>query len=73
MTAPLFPRCTPDLCVRCRKKMTPGDRVTIVHIVTGIARNPDNPMQMGAYLSGEFEMAHLDCADVSLEGRVLSR
>lgn len=72
MTAPLYPRCSPDLCIRCRKKMAPGDRVTIVHIVQAVVKNPDNPLQMGAMLSGEFEMAHVDCADSSLNGRMLS-
>ena len=71
MTAPLFPRCSPDLCVRCRKKFQPGDRISIVNIVERTGAHPDNPMQMGAWLSSEFEMAHVECADVSLAGRVL--
>lgn len=73
MTAPLYPRCSADLCVRCRKKLDPGDRVTIVHIVEKVMRNPTNPLQMGAMLSGEFEMSHVDCADTSLEGRLITR
>lgn len=71
MTAPLHPRCSPDLCIRCRKKFAPGDRVVIVHIVQTILKNPDNPLQMGAMLSGEFEMGHVECADTSLEGRLI--
>lgn len=71
MSIPLYPRCSPDLCVRCRKKFMPGDRVNIVHIVSQTGKNPDNPAQMGAWLSSEFEMAHVECADTSLEGRLI--
>lgn len=72
MSAPLYPRCSPDLCVRCRKKFGMGDRVALVHIVTAVGKNPDNPAQMGAWLSSEFEMAHIDCADAALNGRMLA-
>jgi len=71
MTAPAYPRSAPNLCIRCRKVFERGDRVQIVHIVSSVGKNPDNPMQMGAWLSAEFELAHVECADRGLEGVVI--
>jgi len=69
----LHPRCSPDCCVRCRQRFLPADRVVVVHIVSKTGPAPDNHMQMGAWLSAEFELAHVECADPGLSGRVLSR
>jgi len=45
--------------------------VFIVNIIDHTGTNPDNPMQMGAWLSGEFEIAHVVCTDTSLNGSII--
>jgi hypothetical protein len=66
----LRPRCDSQQCVRCRKRLSPGDRVQLVMIVEKLGRNPATK-ELGAFLSPEFEMAHIDCNDTSLNGRVI--
>lgn len=69
---PLTPRVDTDTCVCCRKKLKPGDRVQIAQIVASIGRNQAAGGMMGAYISEEFELAHINCSDVSLSGRVIA-
>ena len=71
MTAPLHPRGNADTCIKCRKKFVAGDRVQIVHIVTGTGRNPRNPRELGAFLSDEFEMSHASCLDPQLSSEII--
>jgi hypothetical protein len=66
-----LPRTDASTCVVCRKKFTPGDRVTTCFIVEKIGRNPET-REFGAFLSENFEMAHINCADPALSGRVIS-
>lgn len=68
---PTHPRCASDTCVRCRKKFSTGDRSQIVMIVDKVGRNPKT-QEIGAFLSEQFELAHIDCADVGLSGRIIS-
>lgn len=63
MHVPLHPRCGTDVCVKCRKKFKPGDRVTVVNIIEKLGANPNNLREQGAWLTGEFEMAHFLCED----------
>lgn len=51
----------------------PGDRVTIVYIVQKVGKNPDSKrLDIGAYLSEDFELAHITCSDPGLEARILT-
>lgn len=63
----LRPRGNTDVCVRCRKKFMPGDRVHMVHIVQSTGPNPENLREMGAWLTGEFELVHDDCRNPELK------
>lgn len=67
----IYPRCNGDTCVKCRRKFQRGDRVVIVHIVENVGSNPSNPREVGAWLSGEFEMQHSICADPGLDSTLV--
>ena len=54
-------------CAVCRKQFKPGDRISTVYIVMSVGRNPGNK-EFGSFLSEEFEMAHINCADPQLMG-----
>jgi hypothetical protein len=69
----LHPRCGTDTCVRCRKKFEPGDRATVVNIVDRVGVNPDNIRQQGAWLTGEFELLHVDCKNPGLDNSISLR
>lgn len=71
MPAPLAPRSDTSICVSCRKKFNPGDRVQIVHIVVNTGRNPAHGNIPGAWLSEEFEIAHFTCADATLSSVII--
>ena len=71
MNTPAHPRGNADTCIKCRKKFDKGDRVQIVHIVTGTGRNPHNPREFGAFLSDEFEMSHISCLDPQLSSDII--
>jgi hypothetical protein len=62
----LQPRGSADTCIKCRKKLKPGDRVQPIYIVEKTGANPGNLREMGAYLLSEFEMAHISCRDPEL-------
>lgn len=67
MSASLQPRCNADTCVKCRNVFKQGDRVVPVQFVVKVGRAPDNHMQVGAWLSHEFELVHFDCTDPACE------
>jgi hypothetical protein len=71
MTAPLHPRGNADTCIKCKKKFEKGDRVQMAFIVIGTGKNPHNPQELGATLSEEFEMTHINCADRQLEALIM--
>jgi hypothetical protein len=73
MAASVRARFDSDTCARCRQKLTSGDRVVTVFIVQSVGRNPHarTPWERGAFLSDEFELVHVSCVDVALEGRVI--
>ena len=54
------------MCGKCRKKLQPGDRVTQAYIVDRTGANPNNIVLLGAWLSEEFELTHIDCRDPDL-------
>lgn len=71
MSVTIHPRCESDTCVRCRRKFKSGDRVQVVNIVEKLGVNPNNLKQSGAWFSGEFEVAHANCADPSLDASIV--
>ena len=60
------PRVDSTMCGRCRKKLQPADRVTQAFIVDRVGANPNNIAALGAWLSEEFELVHIDCRDPDL-------
>lgn len=56
-----------DKCAHCRRNFKPGDRVNIAHIITKIGKDPKGVDGMGAFLSPDFEIAHVRCEDPGLE------
>lgn len=58
-------------CARCRKLLSPGDRVQMAMIVQGIGRNPSTK-SIDALIGEEFELAHIDCKDTSLSGKLIT-
>lgn len=58
-------------CARCRKDFMPGDRVVTAFIIVGKGRNPSTK-NIEAMLGEEFELAHVDCRDASLSGRLIT-
>jgi len=71
MVKQIHPRCNGDTCILCRRKFEAGDRVQVVHIVEKIGANPMSPRDVGAWLSSEFELKHVICADTGLEGALI--
>lgn len=71
MTAPIHPRGNADTCMKCKKKFEMGDRVQMALIVVGTGRNPKNPRELGAMLSEEFELVHINCADPQLSSALI--
>jgi hypothetical protein len=45
--------------------------VLIVHIVEKVGTNPDNPNQVGSWLTGDFELVHLDCKNPTLDHMII--
>ncbi len=69
MNAPLRQRVGTDKCAKCRQPFKPGDRVTVVYIVTKVGKNPSaKAFDFGAFLSEDFELAHVSCTDTGLNG-----
>lgn len=50
--------------------MEPGDRVTPCMIVEQVGRN-QTTRELGAFLSSEFELSHIDCRDRALTGQLI--
>jgi hypothetical protein len=73
MTLSLRPRHGADTCARCRNRFNPGDRVIQVWIVQSLGRTPNaaTPWDRGAWWGHEYEVAHVDCVDRALEGKVI--
>lgn len=62
-----------DRCAKCRRQFMPGDRVCMVNIVQKVGKNPDSKrFDIGAYLSEDFELAHITCADPGLEAKIIT-
>jgi len=53
--------------MKCQRKLSSADRVIPAYIVEKTGVNPDNVRQFGAWLSGEFELIHVDCENPSLD------
>ena len=66
------PRGSTANCVKCARKFNPGDRVITVFIVQKTGANPENLREFGAWLGGEFELVHADCANPSLSIGVIT-
>lgn len=71
MSVTIYPRVNGDTCVLCRRKFARGDRVQIVNIIENVGTHPNNPREVGAWFSGEFELKHVNCADTGLDGAIL--
>lgn len=71
MSAPVYPRCNGDTCIKCRRKFQRGERVLIVNIIEKTGKNPSNPLQVGSWLSGEFEIMHANCEDTALGSTII--
>ena len=71
MSVQTYPRCDGDTCVLCRHKFKRGDRVQVVNIVEKVGANPNNPKEFGSWLSAEFEIRHVNCADTGLDGAII--
>lgn len=71
MSAPTHPRCNTDRCVVCRRLFSAGDRVSVCNIVARVGSNPSNPREVGSWLSGEFELAHVNCLNPSLDDSIV--
>lgn len=71
--ANLTQRTGTDRCARCRKALSPGERVTVAYIVQKVGRNPESKtLDLGAFLGEDFELAHVSCADPGLEGTLIT-
>ena len=62
-----------DTCGKCRKKLEPGQRVSVAFIVEAVEPNPATPFSgLQARLSGtKGEMVHSNCDDPNLLGTVI--
>jgi hypothetical protein len=69
--APLRPRVASNVCVRCRKNFMPGDRVIYVMIVEKSGYNAET-RDLGTWMLGEYEVAHVVCVDPGLEGKLIT-
>lgn len=63
-------RVPATMCARCRKDFSPGDRIITVCIVVGKGRNPSTK-NIETMLGDEFELAHVDCRDTALSGKLI--
>lgn len=71
MNTPLYPRTNGAVCIKCRRRFQPGDRVIIVNIIEKVGQNPSNPREVGSWFSGEFEVQHSICADPGLDSSII--
>lgn len=70
--APLGQRVGTDKCAVCRKTFMPGDRAMQIFIVQKVAKNPAaGAFDFGAYISHEFELGHVRCADPGLDATII--
>lgn len=68
--APTAQRVATTTCAHCRKPLMPGDRVQTAFIVVRTGRNPETK-ELGAMLSGDFELVHISCLNPGLDGKVI--
>lgn len=59
-------------CAKCHKPLKAGDRIIQVLIVEKVGKNPRADWETGAFLSPDFELAHVVCPDPGLIGKILS-
>jgi hypothetical protein len=71
MSRVTHPRSDGSTCIKCRRKFERGDRVQVVNIIEKVGTNPSNPREVGSWFSGEFEVAHINCADTALESTII--
>lgn len=64
-------RVAATMCARCRKNFSPGDRAIVVYIIVGKGRNPSTK-NIETLFGDEFELAHADCIDTSLSGKLIT-
>ena len=70
MTAPLASRGTAH-CMKCQRKLSSADRVIPAYIVEKTGVDPSDVRRFGAWLSGEFELIHVDCDNPSLDKMIV--
>lgn len=70
MASPVASRGTSQ-CVKCQRRLQPGDRVIPAYIVEKVGVNPENVRQFGAWLMGEFELIHCDCENTDLSHSII--
>ncbi len=61
----------PTHCIRCRKAFVREDRIITVFIVAGVGFDSQTNRFLPA-AGEEYELAHLDCADPKMQGRVIT-
>jgi len=64
---PIHARVPDHTCALCKKQFRREDRIVMAVIVEGIVRDPDTKNK-AVQCSGEYEMAHVDCHDPTLQG-----
>lgn len=62
-----------DRCARCRLAFQQGDRIVTCFIVQHVSRNPaEQTLELQTYLNSDVELAHAECRDPSLDGRLVN-
>jgi hypothetical protein len=63
----LQPRVDTNTCARCRKRIKPGDRISMCHIVEREGSDMANIGRKGLYLMDCFEFVHVDCKNTGMK------
>jgi hypothetical protein len=53
--------------MKCQRRLQATDRVLPAYIVEKVGVDPGNIRNFGSWLSGEFELVHVDCENTSLD------
>lgn len=64
-------RVPTSTCVSCRKVVERGDQLVQVFQCLGVGTDPET-LQPTAAASGNFHVAHVNCADPQLRGTVIT-
>lgn len=64
-------RVPTSMCVSCRKTVERGDQLVQVFQCLGVGIDPET-LQQTAAASGNFHVAHVNCADPQLRGTVIT-